>query len=106
MTSFDREYQKAILDIMNKGYEETNERTGHKIKILPGVTLRVDNGFPLLTLRKIPIKLFVAEMIWYIMGGKRPDEFLNKFTGIWKDFTESDGTVAAAYGYRWRHHFG
>jgi len=106
MTQFDQEYKKAVLDIMNKGYEELNERTGHKIKILPGVTIRVDNGFPLLTLRKIPIKLFVAEMIWYIMGSKRPDEFLNKFTGIWKDFTESDGTVAAAYGYRWRHHFG
>lgn len=106
MTQFDQEYQKAILDIMNKGYEEVNERTGHKIKILPGVTIRVDNGFPLLTLRKIPIKLFVSEMSWYIMGSKRPDEFLNKFTGIWKEFTESDGTVAAAYGYRWRHHFG
>jgi thymidylate synthase len=106
MTQFDLEYQKAILDIMNKGYEEYNERTGHKIKILPGVNLRVEQGFPLLTLRKIPVKLFVAEMIWFIMGSKNPEDFVNKYTGIWKDFTEVDGTVAAAYGYRWRKHFG
>jgi thymidylate synthase len=105
MTQFDQQYRNAILDIMNRGFEELNERTGHRIKILPGVTFQLDAGFPLLTLRKIPIKLFVAEQIWYLTGSKNP-EFVNKFTPIWKDFTESDGTIAAAYGWRWRHHFG
>lgn len=106
MTQFDQLYREAILKIMNEGYEEYNERTGHKTKIIPGLTFELDRGFPLLTLRKIPIKLFVAEQIWYIMGSKNPDDFVNKFTGIWKDFTEADGTVAAAYGNRWRHAFG
>ena len=106
MTQFDTQYKNAILDIMNRGYDELNERTGHKTKILPGVTFRLDAGFPLLTLRKIPLKLFIAEIIWFIMGSKNPDEFVGKFTSIWKDFTEADGTVAAAYGYRWRKHFG
>lgn len=106
MTQFDHQYQEAIREIMNRGYDEHNERTGHNVKILPGVTFRLDAGFPLLTLRKIPVKLFVAEMIWFIMGSKNPDDFVNKFTGIWKDFTEPDGSVAAAYGYRWRKHFG
>lgn len=106
MTQFDEQYREAVLCIMNNGYREYNERTGHETKILPGITFQIDKGFPLLTLRKIPIKLFVAEMIWYIIGSKNPDDFVNKFTGIWKDFTEEDGTVAAAYGYRWRHHFG
>lgn len=106
MNQFDRQYREAIRDIMNHGYDEYNERTGHYTKILPGVTFRVDAGFPLLTLRKMPVKLFVAEQIWFIMGSKDPEEFVNKFTTIWKDFTEEDGTIAAAYGYRWRHHFG
>lgn len=106
MTQFDQQYQSAIREIMNSGYDEYNERTGHWTKALPGITLRLDRGFPLLTLRKIPVKLFVAEMIWFIMGSQNPEDFVNKFTGIWKDFTEEDGTVAAAYGYRWRHHFG
>ncbi len=91
---------------MNRGYEELNERTGHRTKILPGITFHLDAGFPILTLRKIPIKLFVAEQIWFIMGSNKPDDFVNKFTPIWKDFMEPDGTIPAAYGYRWRKHFG
>lgn len=106
MTQFDRQYQEALRRIMNTGSDEYNERTGHTLKVLPGINFELDYGYPLLTLRKIPVTLFVAEMIWFIMGSRNPDDFINKFTGIWKDFTESDGTVAAAYGYRWRHHFG
>ncbi len=106
MTQFDTQYKQAILDIMNRGYDELNERTGHSTKILPGVTFRLDAGFPLLTLRKIPLKLFIAEIVWFIMGSKNPDDFVGKFTKIWEDFKEVDGTIAAAYGYRWRKHFG
>jgi len=91
---------------MNHGLRERNERTGHETVALPGLTIAIDEGFPLLTLRKIPIKLFVAEQIWFLTGSNRPDPFLTKFTHIWDDFTEADGTIAAAYGYRWRHHFG
>lgn len=106
MTQFDRAYQNALTRILNEGIEELNERTGLKTKSVPGLTFQVDFGFPILTLRKIPIKLFVAEMVWYLSGSQRPDDFLDKYTKIWDDFLESDGTVAAAYGYRWRHHFG
>ncbi|MBI4128378.1 MAG: thymidylate synthase [Parcubacteria group bacterium] len=106
MTQFDRQYQAALLRILNQGYDEYNERTGHRTKTLPGITFELDEGFPLLTLRSIPVKLFVAEQAWFIMGSKNPKEFLDHFTKIWDDFTEADGTVAAAYGYRWRHHFG
>jgi thymidylate synthase len=106
MNQFDQQYKEAILKIMNEGYEEHNERTGHKTKIIPGLTFELDRGFPLLTLRKIPINIFVAEQIWFIMGSKNPSDFVNKFTKIWQDFTETDGTIPAAYGYRWRHAFG
>ena len=108
MTQFDTQYQQAIRNIMTNGIAVHNERTGHQIKALPGLTLEldIDKEFPLLTLRKIPIKLFVSEMIWFLTGSNRPDQFLNRFTSIWNDFIEPDGTIAAAYGYRWRKHFG
>jgi thymidylate synthase len=107
MTSFDVQYQQAIADILDHGYEIPNPWSGRTTKMLPGVTLRVDvgEGFPLLTLRKIPLKIFIAEQIWYLMGENRPD-WLRGFTKIWDDFLEEDGTIKAAYGYRWRHHFG
>jgi len=108
MTNFDLIYQNLIKKIMTEGIEELNERTGHKIKILPGLTFQIDvekEGFPILTLRKNPIKSPIAEQIWFISGDKNT-EFLRKYTKMWDEFIEDDGTITSAYGYRWRHHFG
>jgi thymidylate synthase len=108
MTSFDAQYQKLLKEIMTDGIEEVNERTKHSVRALPGKTIEIeaDDGFPILTLRKIPVRIFVAEQIWFLTGSRRPSEFLSKFTKIWDDFTNVDGVVSTAYGYRWRHHFG
>lgn len=107
MTTFDEQYRQAVADILDHGYEIPNPWSGRTTKMLPGITLRVDvgEGFPLLSLRKIPLKLFVAEQVWFLMGQNRPD-WLRQYTKIWDDFLEPDGTIKAAYGYRWRHHFG
>lgn len=106
MSAFDRQYQKVLRDILKNGVEELNKRTGHKTKIIPGVYFQIDDGFPLLTLRKIPLRIFTAEMVWYLMGSRLPSEFLQKFTKIWDDFTNINGVVSTSYGYRWRRHFG
>ena len=95
--------------IVSEGVREINRRTGHETAALPGVSFSIDierDGFPLLTLRKIPLKIFIAEQVWFITGGRRPAEFLNKFTNVWDDFTNPGGVVTVAYGYRWRTHFG
>lgn len=108
MTEFDRQYQNILKEIMTKGVEEVNERTGHAVKALPGKTIEIEpeNGFPILTLRKIPVRIFTAEQVWFLTGSRKPAEFLSQFTKIWDDFTNDDGAVTTAYGYRWRHHFG
>lgn len=107
MTRFDQMYSDLVGRIYRDGFEELNERTGKHTKILPGVTYELEptKGFPLLTLRKIPIKIFCAEAVWMISGSKQL-EFMRQFTKIWDEFAESDGTMETAYGYRWRHHFG
>jgi thymidylate synthase len=106
MNQFDTIYQNAIRRILNEGIEEKNERTGLKVKAVPGLTFQLNFGFPILTLRKIPVKLFIAEQIWFLTGSKNPDDFMSKYSTIWDEFREADGNVAAAYGDRWRHHFG
>jgi len=105
--SFDHQYQQALRQIMEEGIDIPNPWSGRVTRMVPGLTLRVDVGesFPLLTLRKIPLKLFIAEQIWFLMGENKPD-WLRAYTKIWDDFLEEDGTIKAAYGYRWRHHFG
>lgn len=109
MTKFDQIYQNMLSDIMTKGLVTKHERTGHETKALPGLTFQTDiseDGLPILSLRKIPIRIFVAEQVWFIMGSRKPDEFLREFTKIWDDFTNPNDVVTVAYGYRWRHHFG
>ena len=107
MTTFDTIYQGIIKKIIEEGVEELNERTGHKTKSLPGITFQIDlekDGFPVLTLRKNPIKSPIAEQVWFISGEKNT-EFLRKYTKMWDEFIEPDGTITSAYGYRWKHHF-
>lgn len=107
MTRFDQLYKQAIQRVFHDGEEVFSDRTGILTKALPGLTYEIEpaQGFPLLTLRKIPIKLFCAEVVWMITGEKHM-EFLRRFTSVWDDFAEADGTMETAYGYRWRHHFG
>lgn len=109
MAEFDKIYQSLLRDIMTKGVRETNQRTGHETAALPGMSFSMDlekDGFPVLALRKIPTKLFIAEQIWFISGARKPEIFLRDFTKIWDDFTNPGDVVTVAYGYRWRRHFG
>ena len=104
---FDIQYAQILREILENGISEKNERTGHVCHSLPGVTMKFDleKGFPLLTLRRIPLKVFIAEQIWFLMGHKNL-AFLQRFTKIWDDFAEENNCVESAYGYRWRKHFG
>lgn len=109
MTKFDALYQNLLRRIMKEGVVDVNKRTGHEVKAVPGLHFSHDiekDGFPLLTLRKIPIKMFVAEQIWFISGARKPADFLREFTKIWDAFTNPADVVTVAYGYRWRKHFG
>jgi len=105
MTVFDKLYQDLISEIMSSGVEEYNQRTKLKTRIITGVHFNLNvTDFPLLTLRKMPLKLFVAEQIWYLQGDKDLSFFQN-FSKIWDDFKEDNNTVSSAYGYRWRQFF-
>src|SRR5687767_11620500 len=109
MTKFDQIYLDSLRNIMKNGIEEISMRQGVKTKALPGVHFQIDierDGFPLLTLRKIPIKMFVAEQVWFLSGARKPEVFLRQFTKIWDGFTNPNDVVTVAYGYRWRRHFG
>jgi len=105
MTTFDKTYKDFLFKVYNQGIEETNQRTAYKTKILTGAHFDISaSKFPLLTLRKIPLKLFIAEQIWYLQGTKELD-FFQKYSRIWDDFKEEDNTVDSGYGYRWRNYF-
>ena len=109
MAEFDRQYKKMLQNIVKNGVKEVNKRTGHETSALPGLSFSLDlqkDGFPLLSLRKIPTRIFIAEQIWFVSGARKPSIFLRDYTRIWDDFTNPGDVVTVAYGYRWRRHFG
>lgn len=109
MTVFDATYQALLKRIYKEGVREVNQRTGHETAAIPGMHFSHDierDGFPLLTLRKIPVKMFVAEQVWFVSGARKPADFLRDYTKIWDVFTNPADVVTVAYGYRWRKHFG
>jgi thymidylate synthase len=109
MNTFDETYQHLLISILDSGIREVNKRTGKETAAIPGLTFSHDlekDGFPVLTLRKIPITLFVAEQVWFISGARKPADFLRDYTKIWDVFTNPGDVVTVAYGYRWRKHFG
>ena len=109
MTSFDITYKSLLKKVLDDGIPEINSRTGHETRALPGLSFSHDiekDGFPLLSLRKVPLKMFIAEQIWFIKGSRKPDDLLNEHTKIWDSFANPGGVVTVAYGYRWRKHFG
>lgn len=109
MTKFDEIYRDLVRNIMTDGIAEISERTHQETRAIPGAHFSIDlekDGFPLLTLRKIPIKMFVAEQVWFISGSRKPEIFLRDYTKIWDFFTNPGDVVTVAYGYRWRKHFG
>ena len=109
MNTFDKTYQDILKRIMQDGIRELNERTGLETASIPGLTFQHDiekDGFPILTLRAIPVKMFIAEQVWFLSGARKPEDFLREYTKIWDLFTNPGDVVTVAYGYRWRKHFG
>jgi thymidylate synthase len=109
MTTFDTIYQNLIKDILENGIREYSERTKLETAAIPGLHFSInpaEEGFPLLTLRKIPVTGPIAEQIWFISGARKPADFLRNHTKIWDYFTNPGDVVTVAYGYRWRKHFG
>lgn len=108
MGSFDEQYLALLRRLMTEGVEEVNARTGHSVRALPGQTLEFEDtaaDFPLMTVRRVPVRTFIAEQVWFLTGERMAEPFLAKFTNIWAEFTNIDGVIATAYGYRWRRYF-
>lgn len=115
-------YADLLHEILASPFSETNERTGHCIKMLPGGTsfkLNLGDQFlPTCGLRRTYPKTAAVEQAWFVLG-EQDMVFLRKHNcRIWDPFIEDimcghagETTlflpgIKAAYGYRWRRHFG
>mgnify|MGYP001252813143 CR=1 FL=1 len=102
-------YYRIIAELQQSGQYERNQRTGVKVRSLPGMTLQVElahcDQIPIPGWRRVHHRLAVAELLWSLMGTTDPS-WLQRHTKMWDLWIEDDGTLPTAYGYRWRKEFG
>ena len=98
-----RQYLDLVKLVMDKGNLKPS-RTGVDTISYFGAFYKVDlnQGFPLLTTKKMYWNSLLREVLWYL-SGENHIRNLRKYTKIWDAWADEDGNLETAYGYYWRH---
>jgi thymidylate synthase len=102
----ERQYQQLMIDIMKEGKSKPS-RGIHDLKSIFGYQLRFDMraGFPLLTTKKMPFKILLHELFWFISGSSDVDYLHDHKIYYWDGFLHDDNphNLGRVYGVQWRH---
>lgn len=98
-----KEYLDLVKTVIENGTRKQS-RTGIDTISYFAAFYKVDlqNGFPLLTTKKIEWKSLLYEVLWYL-SGENHIRNLRKHTKIWDAWADENGNLETAYGYYWRH---
>jgi thymidylate synthase len=103
MTHPEYQYLKLMYEIIKNG-KGKKSRGVHGIRSTFGYQMRFDlrHGFPLLTTKKLPFKILLHELFWFISGDTNI-KYLNEHKiHYWDDFADKNGDLGPVYGYQWR----
>jgi thymidylate synthase len=84
MNTLDKQYQELLQTILDYGVEK-KDRTGTGTKSIFGYTIRhnMKEGFPLLTTKKMPFRLIVTELLWFLRGDTNIKYLVDNDCHIW-----------------------
>lgn len=97
------QYLKLLQDLLEKGNLKT-DRTGVGTYSLFGYQMRFDlnQGFPLLTTKKLHLKSILYELLWFLKGDTNIAYLKENKISIWNEWANESGDLGPVYGKQWR----